>query len=424
MKKIIKITLALIGGFSLYILLYSLLASATTPPDDSDMHYSPKKIHDQGNAYVVMQPALKQMKQSGHHDINSAVNELMEQSAFDYVKAETLLNRYSSILDVYSDALKLESFQFPLEQNVPEPEWETYSLQLMKVNKLAALNIKRLIEEDNLSEASDETVNLFKYGYMIQHGDGGLISFMVGSAIKRQALDLLEYVVLRSDFESASYQKMGNQIAGYCDNTAIINTLKKEYTIAANALSNLDQDIMHDIRSGGGIVEQFRTTSAKLRLGYFYNKTATMSKLAEYFRKEIDNVNGHYADVGHAHTSLPSNRGMLFAGLLTGNGIGKIMLDIMLPSYDTIVERKFKLDAQCNVALTSLAIKAYHAAHKLLPEDLSHVTPYYISKIPHDPFGRKLIYSKSKKMVYSLGTDMQDNGGDQEKDILFMVAEQ
>jgi hypothetical protein len=422
MKRIITITLALICLFPLYIIIVSLLASRTAPLDDSDIHYSPKKIPDKTNGYVVIQPALKQIKESGHQDIDSTVNELKEKDTFDYVKAEKLLNRHSSILEVYSNALKLESFQIPVLQNSFAPEQETYSIQLMTVNKLAALNVKKLIHEDNVPEASEEIVNLLKYGYFIQHADGGLISFIVGSAVKRQALELLEVMVLRSNFESPYYQGMRNQVATYCNNTAIINTLKKEYTDLANTLRNLDQDMMYDLKPGSGILERYSNMAAKLRLGYFYNKTATLNQLADYYRKEINNVNGQYADIKHAHVSLPSSKVLLFIELLSGNPIGKIMLNIILPPFDRIVDRKLALDAQCNAALLSLAIKAYHAEHNLLPENLDHLTPYYISEIPHDPFGQKLAYSKSKKVVYSVGADMQDNGGDSEKDILFMSA--
>lgn len=65
--------------------------------------------------------------------------------------------------------------------------------------------------------------------------------------------------------------------------------------------------------------------------------------------------------------------------------------------------------------LTTLALKAYHLEHNHYPDNLSQLTPEYISKVPNDPFGlnTQLKYKKTvnKYLLYSIGPDGKDDGG-------------
>ncbi|HUJ11013.1 MAG TPA: hypothetical protein VL171_13395 [Verrucomicrobiae bacterium] len=72
----------------------------------------------------------------------------------------------------------------------------------------------------------------------------------------------------------------------------------------------------------------------------------------------------------------------------------------------------------------ALAVEAYKLRHDKLPDTLTEFVPAYLIAIPLDPFtGQPLRYKKLPKgyLVYSIGDDAKDNGGDAKKDTTFTV---
>ncbi len=61
---------------------------------------------------------------------------------------------------------------------------------------------------------------------------------------------------------------------------------------------------------------------------------------------------------------------------------------------------------------TLLALGAHKQEHGRLAQSLAELVPDYLAEIPIDPFdGEPLRYAPSRKIVYSVGTDMVDRGG-------------
>ena len=64
------------------------------------------------------------------------------------------------------------------------------------------------------------------------------------------------------------------------------------------------------------------------------------------------------------------------------------------------------------VAQTLIALRAYDAAHGELPVTLAELVPAYLPQVPADGFdGAQLRYSRERKLVWSVGDDLRDDGG-------------
>ena len=88
---------------------------------------------------------------------------------------------------------------------------------------------------------------------------------------------------------------------------------------------------------------------------------------------------------------------------------------MMLPSLQKSIERHYTALAQRRVAATALAIRWYAMDHDgQLPKTLQDLIPAYLLAVPTDPMtaGKPLIYSADDEVVYSVGVDGQDDGGD------------
>jgi len=82
-------------------------------------------------------------------------------------------------------------------------------------------------------------------------------------------------------------------------------------------------------------------------------------------------------------------------------------------------------EADCKVALVraALGVEMYRAEHGAFPETLEAVVPQYLEAVPVDPYdGKAIRYSAADGgfVVYSIGEDGSDDGGDAEKDTVWM----
>jgi hypothetical protein len=85
--------------------------------------------------------------------------------------------------------------------------------------------------------------------------------------------------------------------------------------------------------------------------------------------------------------------------------------------------------ADCKVALVraALGVEMYRAEKGEFPETLSAVVPQYLEAVPADPYdGKAIRYSAADGgfVVYSIGEDGSDDGGDARKDVVWMKRAQ
>ena len=91
-----------------------------------------------------------------------------------------------------------------------------------------------------------------------------------------------------------------------------------------------------------------------------------------------------------------------------------------------LILKDASMTARLRAAQTAIAIERYRLAHDQPPETLAMLAPTCLKTVPTDPFdpaSAGLRYKKLTKgyVVYSVGEDGKDDGGDEKKDITFAV---
>jgi hypothetical protein len=87
---------------------------------------------------------------------------------------------------------------------------------------------------------------------------------------------------------------------------------------------------------------------------------------------------------------------------------------------DALRRSKILLEA----AKAGLAAEEFRVEHGRLPHDWNELVPRYLPSIPHDSFAGGPFQFKTTAdgiVIYSVGTDRKDDGGDPERDIVFRV---
>jgi len=106
---------------------------------------------------------------------------------------------------------------------------------------------------------------------------------------------------------------------------------------------------------------------------------------------------------------------------------------MLLPALGRAMQRDGDHTARMRTAQTAIAVERYRCAHdSQLPADLNELVPTYLPSVPRDPFdGQPLRFKRlnSGYVVYSIGSDLRDDGGSEgdpnkrtsAKDITFIL---
>jgi len=87
-------------------------------------------------------------------------------------------------------------------------------------------------------------------------------------------------------------------------------------------------------------------------------------------------------------------------------------VNVLAPVYSKMRERSCLERFNWEATACLFALRAYQKGNGHLPSSLEELVPRYLSKVPIDPFdGKPLRYSREKKIIYCVGTDLVDNGG-------------
>jgi hypothetical protein len=93
----------------------------------------------------------------------------------------------------------------------------------------------------------------------------------------------------------------------------------------------------------------------------------------------------------------------------------KVFCALLLPAMEGAANRFASLEARRRAAVTAVAVQKYRLVHDgALPERLEQLVPQFLASVPLDPYdGRPLRYQRTATgfVVYSIGADRRDNGG-------------
>ena len=80
--------------------------------------------------------------------------------------------------------------------------------------------------------------------------------------------------------------------------------------------------------------------------------------------------------------------------------------------YDNLPDRLALARARHAVTLTLFAVRRFVMHESRLPTRLEELLPNYLAKLPLDPFsGEPVHYNAASGLLYSVGTNLRDEGG-------------
>ena len=91
--------------------------------------------------------------------------------------------------------------------------------------------------------------------------------------------------------------------------------------------------------------------------------------------------------------------------------IGRIIHDVMADSLSGVQDRSCQTDFLGSTIQLITAIKAYKKEKGDYTDYMEKIVPIYITEVTKDRLeGKKFRYKKQKKIIYTVGKEMEDRG--------------
>jgi hypothetical protein len=134
--------------------------------------------------------------------------------------------------------------------------------------------------------------------------------------------------------------------------------------------------------------------------------------MADHLRTCIDSAGKPFSECPAELDAEDISGGGKLQGILSGNSLGKVLLCMLVPTGRSPVRVKCQGNVEQQTVRVLLAMKAFKMENGRLPETLGELVPEYFDAVPRDDFdGEPLRYDRGKKVIYSVGKDLTDDGG-------------
>ena len=402
MKKwLLRIAL---GFLAVLVLLFGVisfrsLTSATV--QDQELQLARANIPQGANAFDALAAATNHLWWPKAQE--RQIDDLVKDTNWDDTLAGTVMASNRDALAGWDAAVKLPDLQVPevytIDNLLP------YLADWKKLAMLAEVRENVLLHSGQDQAAFDQIVSHIQLGQRMQNSHGVLIVYLVGTAVKAMALNQMQHWAGKTHLTPEQLKGYIVQLKPEPDEeaTAFANAIKVEHQMQIITLVTLRDGKMTNSEAG----------SYHPALGFvwpLFSLSQSKSLFAKGALMLVKAAPHHYCD---ANMTGMESRPSVTSMFLSGNAVGQVLYYMMMPALTGSLAKKSQSDVQLQATRTILALRAYQLTHGQLPPDLNALVPEFLEVVPVDDFdGQPLRYSVEKKIVYSVGKNLKDDGGD------------
>jgi hypothetical protein len=370
------------------------------PPDDADLRWHPRPpIPDDENAATYFDRAYEKFGLTD--DEMDRIGKMLRDDTWDDALAQKLLDDPNGAFAELEKGLACKEIRLP-----PCLSYDTLIGYLSHWRRLgsgvmlARCRIHQKAQREE--EAFREARNIHRLGYMATGHGASPVHILFGVALQSMARKEVEKMVASTATPWSVWRKRLAEIKN--------DLITRD--IAARALQ-----VAYEANRNSA--DRYSSTMPQLRKrlpDYFYfQKHRTYSLFADLARDLMGNLNRPKTEWTWSPEPLPSQ---LIAELppqeqlrviARGNIAGRMHVQMICLGVYQYLNIIFAHQARFKILALSIELRAYAADHGDYPETLDQLIPDYLSELPLDPFDNKpLRYSKERKAIYSIGSDLQD----------------
>ena len=407
------------------------------PPDDEDMRLVRLDIPDEENAFTYFRLAGDALYWPGPTAEDRIHNILAGEDWDAEPEAEAQEDKIYIIL--YGKEWDAELVERVLAENkemfkhrdkglacsqmqVPKARYDgdsNYFIPWREVGRVSRLKSLRFAKSGEYDAAFDAAIKTIRFGHMVQGCRGSLIYYIYGATLKSMCLGSIRDMLPEATQSAQELSAMARALKNYrTKENDLAHMLRAEYESVSQFID--------DFASGEGAARGYPLLESRIESlswfsrGCFFLPNETKRLALEEYRSFI-------ADLAKRRESLAPEMAIdlddfLPVFYLARNGMGKELCKRMLPSSEKLFTLRWRSDVSLTATRLLIALKRYKMQTGKLPATLDALVPQYIDAIPADDFdGKPMRYSPEKKLIWSVGENLEDDGGDIAKDIIFEI---
>jgi len=385
--------------------VFSSLARRQKPAafDDSDLIPMRTEVPVESNAFWTLSKATNELYWPKSQD--NKLSDLSNNTNWDDSLAAEVLEKNHACLDLFD-----KSFQQPFLL-VPEPktfaEEYPYLGDWKAISRVESIQASALFRSHNEKAAFASALKIIKFGQRAENSGGPIIHYLVGSAIKTLGLLRIQQMTAQTTLPEADLMGLIRELDNLGPNKeGLTNALKVEYQLQRKYLDDFAEGKISTTNSG----EQMMVS---IGIKPFFSATRTKMEFARSARVIRDGMSKPFGEIPWSDFPVVETNGPTLKRLIKGNVMGDIFFQLLEPSSKSFSTRKSREAVNVTATQLLLALKIYKIRHYKLPESLSELEPEFFPQVPLDDFdGKPFRYLPGKKLIYSVGPDLKDSGGE------------
>lgn len=397
--------------------ILNIITKDIPPINEDDLQLRQVTIPDSDNAYFDLEKIDDVIYFPSDHA--QIIRDMIAGKTWDNAVAEDIISKNSEALLYFSEAASKPLFQDPIlgdpgnySFDAPTPALSVWR----QAAQISAVRALYLTKQGKDKEAMNEVLRSVQIGQKIQESQSSLIEFLVALAMKELGLETLQSVLATSKLSSIEIKQYIPLLDQFYKNEGgLISAFIVEYlgeTLWIKEITSGNQEFINEINDAIDTNKYITIeNTGEFTSNYYFRPNESKLIIAENIRKHIQSATAPCGEIVPIDIQplAPTNLVLL---ILEENAIGKILHDMSAASLTNVSIRKCEEDLLVAATQALLAIKAFKNDTNAYPTSLSELVPTYLSALPQDPFdGKPLKYSSEKNILYSVGKNMEDNGG-------------
>lgn len=429
---------------SLYlIVLFFLLAGA----------FNPSFAQNTENSFTLLEKTFGHLRP----EEGSALEPIFE-NAIDYddpfpagqelQKLKDWLQSKEKYIRIIDQAIQIGSIQFP-PIDIEEPLFPKF-MDLRDASNVKLILARLHIEQQEFSKAFDDLLSVVKLGEMISSGQGAaIIHYMIGGVIEVSATNRLEKMCLNPEIDEKTLSGLLLKIKNSSRYDPILSTafteelngfivptiINEDKSISRiTKILSIDKNTIFDTDETVRLSKLFVSRIIKNSNSYWVLRDKNIVADAENLISPSINSSKSYQDLtwefylsGMIYNFDQKNEDHVknwnaLAEMANGekNIWGRIGIASSMKTHETTVKKSIYKRTKKNMLRLVIALRIFDKKYIRYPKDLNELLRAdIIDAIPLDIFsGKALNYSFDKQIVWSVGSDGNNNQGDTDQDIV------
>ena len=349
---------------------------------------------------------------------------------WDQPIVDEVLKRNEAALALLDKGLAAPHFQWP-EIKTFEQSMEGPGTGYLRIAELLAFRAASKAKRGDYEAAHEDFAALVRFGHKIESGKGYLVQYLLGVTIKQTGNWHMRRHLPGCALPSARLRQYAAELGKFPATAEdLVGAFRAECSFNRMFLQWVRRgEVPATILSSAACLEPEPTAASWVlkRLPAsrpFFKPNRTARQYAEFMRVLIDAAPKHGREAQDSAMVLDQRRKFHpVRSALAGNLFGDALSSVYVLTFQMTLALKCNTNVDIAATRTLLAMKAYKLDKGRLPETLEQLVPEYLDAVPIDDFdGKPLRYNAAKKIIYSVGKDLEDDGGTTRQEFIEVKA--